>query len=45
MQWHQYRTLDPGIAWLRDMLVKARIAMDQALLPLARAANIALLQD
>ena len=32
MQWHQYRTLDPGLAWLRTMLGRARMAMDEKLL-------------
>jgi len=32
MQWHQYRTLDPGLAWLRSMLGRARLAMDEKLL-------------
>ncbi len=28
MQWHKYRTQDPGLAWLRDLLRKAVIRMD-----------------
>jgi hypothetical protein len=32
MQWHKYRTNDPGIAWLRKTLHQAVIAMDQEML-------------
>lgn len=30
MQWHKYRTQDPGLAWLRGLLVQAVARMDQA---------------
>jgi hypothetical protein len=28
MQWHKYRTNDPGIAWLRNTLLQAVASMD-----------------
>lgn len=28
MQWHQYRTRDPGLQWLRGLMARAAVAMD-----------------
>lgn len=28
MQWHKYRTNDPGLAWLRELLLRAVVDMD-----------------
>lgn len=28
VQWHQYRTTDPGLVWLRGLLQQAVIQMD-----------------
>jgi LysR family nod box-dependent transcriptional activator len=30
MQWHKYRTTDPGIVWLRQLLMDAALEMDRA---------------
>ena len=30
MQWHKYRTKDPGLAWLRQLFVEAVTEMDRA---------------
>lgn len=30
MQWHKHRTTDPGLAWLRALLIEAVAAMDKA---------------
>lgn len=30
MQWHEHRTKDPGLAWLRDRLVRAVGRMNEA---------------
>jgi len=30
IQWHKYRTQDPGLVWLRDLLRQAARAMDEA---------------
>lgn len=30
VQWHRYKTQDPGLAWLRDLLRQAVIRMDEA---------------
>lgn len=31
MQWHKYRTPDPGLAWLRGLLPAAVLGMDETL--------------
>jgi hypothetical protein len=31
MQWHKYRTLDPGLVWLRGLLQEAVLCMDAEL--------------
>ncbi|MBQ1765713.1 MAG: LysR family transcriptional regulator [Aquincola sp.] len=31
LQWHKYRTQDPGLAWLRQLLHRAAAAMDAAM--------------
>ena len=28
MQWHKYRSQDPGLVWLRALLQQAALAMD-----------------
>jgi DNA-binding transcriptional LysR family regulator len=33
VQWHKYRTQDPGLVWLRNLLRRAVVRMDAALLP------------
>jgi LysR family nod box-dependent transcriptional activator len=33
MQWHKYRTLDPGLAWLRQLMVDATRLMAAADVP------------
>ena len=32
-QWHKYRTLGPGLTWLRDLMHRAVRRMDATLLP------------
>jgi LysR family nod box-dependent transcriptional activator len=31
MQWHKYRSLDPGIVWLRQLLMDAAQEMDRVM--------------
>jgi hypothetical protein len=38
MQWHKYRTLDPGLVWLRGLLQEAVLCMDAELGAAAAAA-------
>lgn len=33
LQWHKYRTLDPGLTWLRGLIHRAVLRMDATLLP------------
>jgi LysR family transcriptional regulator, nod-box dependent transcriptional activator len=33
IQWHKYRTQDPGLVWLRELLFAAARAMDAQALP------------
>ena len=33
LQWHKYRTLDPGLTWLRELIHRAVLRMDATLLP------------
>ncbi|MEK8029797.1 LysR family transcriptional regulator [Ideonella sp. DXS29W] len=33
MQWHKYRTHDPGLSWLRELLRRAVVRMDAESLP------------
>ena len=35
LQWHKYRTQDPGLVWLRGLLMRAVARMDEQRLPLA----------
>jgi len=28
MQWHKYRSQDPGLVWLRGLMAKAVLRMD-----------------
>jgi len=35
LQWHKYRTQDPGLVWLRGLLKRAVARMDEQRLPLA----------
>jgi len=37
MQWHKYRSLDPGIVWLRQLLLDAAVVMDREI-PQAKTA-------
>jgi LysR family transcriptional regulator, nod-box dependent transcriptional activator len=36
LQWHKYRTQDPGLVWLRELLVLAVQRMDAGLPPASR---------
>jgi DNA-binding transcriptional LysR family regulator len=36
MQWHKYRSRDPGLIWLRDLLKEAAAQMDGAPTPPAK---------
>lgn len=38
LQWHKYRTQDPGLAWLRGLLKRAVLRMDAAAPPAVPAA-------
>ncbi|MFN3985594.1 MAG: LysR family transcriptional regulator [Rhodocyclaceae bacterium] len=33
MQWHKYRTADPGLVWLRQLMVRAAASMGPAITP------------
>lgn len=35
MQWHQHRTNDPGLMWLRSQMLRAVVEMDRSFVPKA----------